>query len=383
MQYPSTDRFGILFVCSGGRCRSPVAEVLARLLLDERFGSLQAARFDVSSAGTQAVPGEPIDPRTRTELVRLGLESGAPLPRSTPLSVDAIGSAHLVLTAERVHRSMVVQMAPDALGKTFCLREFARLVASIDCEGMPSEPIALARAIVVAARNNRGVIPPVPPSEDEIADPTGRGQTAHHVAAALVSSALVQILGVRPPVVAESTRRWSRPIRQWTVSPAAGRMSEESASPLPVVLGHQPPTGLRPRARPRTMAVATGLVAAIAVALPLTLLRASGSEAESSTVIPGGPSQSADGPPSGANGAPLAPTGTDTRTTGLDPADIPTSAPLPPALLRIGTPLAPQPPPRPTPNRPTGTTNPTTSPSSGTRTQPPSTTTPPPPTGTT
>ncbi len=225
MQYPSTERFGILFVCSGGRCRSPAAEVLARLLLNERFGPLHAAQFDVSSAGTQAVPGEPIDPRTRTELVELGLASGASLPDSAPLSAEAIEAADLVLTAERTHRSMVVQMAPGALGKTFCLREFARLLASIDCEGMPSEPVARARAMVVAARDNRGVIPPVPPSEDEIADPMGRGQTAHHVAAALISSALAQILGVRPPVVADSKRRWYRPIRRWTASPATGRTS--------------------------------------------------------------------------------------------------------------------------------------------------------------
>ena len=38
-EYPSADRFGILFVCTGNQCRSPVAEVLARRLLDERFGS--------------------------------------------------------------------------------------------------------------------------------------------------------------------------------------------------------------------------------------------------------------------------------------------------------------------------------------------------------
>ena len=289
-QYPSTDRFGILFVCSGGRCRAPVAEILARLLLDERFGSRQAARFDVSSAGTQAVPGEPIDPRTRRELVRLGLKSGAPLPDSTPLSVEAILSADLVLTAERVHRSMVAQMAPDALGKTFCLREFARLVASIDCEGMPSEPIALARAVVVAARNNRGVILPVPPSEDEIADPTGRGQTTHHVAAAVIGSALAQILGVHLPVVAEGKRWWSRPIRRWTTSPAAECKSPtapvaaqppqanhegEPTEPLPavrefaeplagphaVVLGRQSSAGPRSRPRPRTLlAIVAGFV---------------------------------------------------------------------------------------------------------------------------
>ncbi len=219
VEHPSTDRFGILFVCTGNRCRSPFAEVLARRLLDEKFGPVHAARFDVSSAGTQAVPGTPIHPLTRAELVGLGLAGDRLFPDSTPLSVDAIRSADLVLTAERAHRSIVVQMAPSALGKTFCLREFARLMASVECAGMPSEPVALARAAVVAARDSRGLIPPVPPSEDDIADPRGLNQAAHRAVARVISSALAQILGLPSPVVAESRWRWLRPIRRRTASP--------------------------------------------------------------------------------------------------------------------------------------------------------------------
>jgi len=220
-KYPGADRFGILFVCTGNRCRSPVAEVLTRRLLEERFGAEHAARFDVSSAGTQAVRGEPIDPLTRAELVALGLDDEASFPESAPLSVDAIRSADLVLTAERAHRSIVVRQAPTALGKSFCLREFARLVASVECDGMPSDPVALARTAVMAARDHRGLIPPVPPSEDEIADPRGLEQAAHHRAVLVISSALAQILGVPAPVVAQRRRRWPRPIRRRTEPPAA------------------------------------------------------------------------------------------------------------------------------------------------------------------
>jgi len=136
-------------------------------------GRGHATRFDVSSAGTQAVRGEPIDPLTRAELAAVGLDDEASFPDSTPLSVDAISSADLVLTAERAHRGIVVQQAPTALGKTFCLREFARLMTLVDCDGLPGDPVALARAAVVAARGNRGLIPSVSPSEDDIADPRG------------------------------------------------------------------------------------------------------------------------------------------------------------------------------------------------------------------
>jgi protein-tyrosine phosphatase len=230
VKHPSTDRFGILFVCTGNRCRSPFAEVLARRLLDEKFGPVHAARFDVSSAGTQAVPGASIHPLTRAELVGLGLAGDWLFPDSTLLSVDAIRSADLVLTAERAHRSIVVQLAPTALGKAFCVREFARLLASADCDGMPSEPVALARAAVVAARDSRGLIPPVVPSEDDIADPMGLNQAAHHAAARVISSALAQILGV-PSLVAESRRRWSRPIRRRTASPEVPTDRESTLDP--------------------------------------------------------------------------------------------------------------------------------------------------------
>ena len=245
VEHPSTDRFGILFVCTGNRCRSPFAEVLARRLLDEKFGPVHAARFDVSSAGTQAVPGASIHPLTRAELVGLGLAGDELFPDSTLLSVDAIRSADLVLTAERAHRSIVVQLAPTALGKTFCLREFARLVASADCDGMPGEPVALARAAVMAARDSRGLIPPVVPSEDDIADPMGLNQAAHHGAARVISSALAQILGV-PSLVAESRRRWSRPIRRRTASPAVPTDRESTLdpatapSPAAPILEHDP-----------------------------------------------------------------------------------------------------------------------------------------------
>ncbi len=250
VEHPGTHRFGILFVCTGNRFRSPVAEVLARRLLDEKFGPVHAARFDVSSAGTQAVPGASIHPLTRAELVGLGLDDDESFPDSTPLSVGAIRSADLVLTAERAHRSTVVQMAPTALGKTFCLREFARLVASVECAGMPSEPVALARAAVVAARDNRGLIPPVVPSEDDIADPMGLNQAAHHAAARVISSALAQILGVPSPVVAESRRRWSRPIRRRTASPAAPSDRESTLDPATVPLSTAPAVEHDPQPQP-------------------------------------------------------------------------------------------------------------------------------------
>ncbi|MGH3903827.1 MAG: Hsp70 family protein [Pseudonocardiaceae bacterium] len=188
------------------------------------------------------------------------------------------------------------------------------------------------------------------------------------------------VVAAQPPPTTPVAARppQATPDEQPTVPYQAVREVPGTLAARPVVPERPSTAGSRPR-RPRTLlTVAAGLLAAAAVALPLTLLRASDSGAESSTpqVNQDGPTPSSDGAQSGAPGAPLAPTGPG--TTGSGPADIPASPPLRPADLRSDTPLAPQPPPRPDPHRPTATTNPTTSPPPGTPTQPPSTTTPPP-----
>lgn len=192
---PRAGQFGVLFVCTGNTCRSAFAEILARRLLVEHLGLVQAARFQLSSAGTHALPGAPIDPLTRAELAPWGLDGAvAESFTSRPLTARTLGTADLVLTAERAHRSHVVQVEPAALGSTFCLREFARLVsyaaALVDRSALFADPVGRAHAAVAAARANRGLTPPVPPEQDDVADPKGRDQAAHHESALTISSAL-------------------------------------------------------------------------------------------------------------------------------------------------------------------------------------------------
>jgi len=165
----------VLFVCTGNVCRSPVAELVTRRLLADKFGPEAAARFVVSSAGTNAVLGEPMDPLSRAELADAGLDGDEATDfRSRPVTAEAIEAADLILTADRNHRSTVVQLAPSALGKTFCLREFARLLSSLDLADLPDDPVARARASVVAARDGRGLVPSVPRGQEEVLDPRGR-----------------------------------------------------------------------------------------------------------------------------------------------------------------------------------------------------------------
>lgn len=225
------ERFGVLFVCTGDRCRSPAAAMLTRRLLTDRFGPDEATAFEITTAGTEAVAGTPVDPLIRAELHRLGVGDVGVRPHATALSADRIQAADLVLTAERAHRSAVVQMAASALGKTFCLREFARLVSQVDCPDLPDEPVALARAAVAAARANRGLAPPVAPAEDEIPDPFGRSKGAQRSAVALISSAVARILGVPAPVASASNGR--RRGRSMDDGPQAETASEPAPEPAP------------------------------------------------------------------------------------------------------------------------------------------------------
>src|SRR5690242_5006986 len=95
-------RMRLLYVCTANRCRSPIAERLAR-----------ARGFDASSAGTRAVVNCPMVAYAATALAELG---GAPEEfRSRQVNVRMIDDADLVLTMTRQHRDHVLQLQPAAL----------------------------------------------------------------------------------------------------------------------------------------------------------------------------------------------------------------------------------------------------------------------------
>jgi len=205
---PADSEFRLLFVCTGNICRSPFAEILIRHLLVGRLGGRVAGRFDVSSAGVQAVVGASMHPDSRAELAPWGLHRAAAAGfTAQQLRSSIAGSAHLVLGVSPEHRSAVVECAPAALATAFSLGEFARLVTSIDRTGLPTEPVARAHALVEAAWMNRGLTPPAAPADDLVPDPIGRPREAHHEAAALILAAVRRIVDViaPPPTVAVAT----------------------------------------------------------------------------------------------------------------------------------------------------------------------------------
>jgi protein-tyrosine phosphatase len=122
-------RVGVLFVCTANICRSPTAE----LILRRHLVTLGITDIAVSSAGVEAVDGDPIDTTMSSLLLADGLDaSGFSAHR---LDDADIATADLVLTATKEHRRLVVQRVPKALRKTYTILEFAGLAEHLVADG--------------------------------------------------------------------------------------------------------------------------------------------------------------------------------------------------------------------------------------------------------
>ena len=157
-----SEPFRVLFVCTGNICRSPMAQAMLTHRLRDRLGDTHA--IEVSSAGTGALVGEPMEPFAIDALTGLGITADEFAARD--VDAEILADAGLILTATRQHRSMVVTAEPSVVRRTFTIKEFARLAASLD-DG-PGVPLA---QVVDRVAAQRGFAPPVAPGEDDVADP--------------------------------------------------------------------------------------------------------------------------------------------------------------------------------------------------------------------
>lgn len=149
---------GILVVCTGNVCRSPLAEGFLRAALAERMGDEAPV---VTSAGTAGWEGA----GAMTESIRAARERGVTIDahRARELRADMVDEAELVLAMAAEHRDAVASLRPDAASKTFTIKELVRLL-----EASPPSGSAAARvAAASAARNGSGR-----PNED-VRDPLG------------------------------------------------------------------------------------------------------------------------------------------------------------------------------------------------------------------
>ncbi len=182
----------ILTVCTGNICRSPLAEaVLAARLAD--------LDLRVHSAGTQALVGHGMPSEARALAERNGVTPvRAAAHRARLLTESLMYDADLVLTMTAQHTTAAVQLAPRRLHRTFTVREFARLAATLDDGVLRSVARASGNvrsrfnSLVQAVSDQRGVAARAEGDEDVI-DPYRQAAEVYAQSEAQLIPALAQV----------------------------------------------------------------------------------------------------------------------------------------------------------------------------------------------
>ncbi|MFH1759580.1 MAG: low molecular weight protein arginine phosphatase [bacterium] len=111
--------FKIVFVCTGNTCRSPMAQIMMQHMLSDE----KRQRFDISSAGLFAMPGQPITRYAAEVLQELGMDLKEHC--SSMLNEQIIKSADIILVMTESHKRTVISNIPQAANITYTLSEYA------------------------------------------------------------------------------------------------------------------------------------------------------------------------------------------------------------------------------------------------------------------
>lgn len=157
----------ILVVCTGNICRSPYIE---RVLAHELAGT----GISVSSAGTGALVGAPIDPESAKRVRQAGGDAEDFTARQ--ITREMVAGADLIIAADRSHLSSVVPLHPRALRYGFALHDLADLLGAVrpaDIHAAPGENRVA--SIAAAAIAKRGIVHPRLAGHAGIVDPYRQG----------------------------------------------------------------------------------------------------------------------------------------------------------------------------------------------------------------
>src|SRR5256885_10561897 len=106
----------VLFICTGNVCRSPMAEGIFRQAVQSR------GDYRVFSAGLGAMEGQPPSHYAVQAVRELGIDIAG--QRSRMLTPELVQQADYIFGMTHSHIDTVMLLYPQAIEKTFLLREF-------------------------------------------------------------------------------------------------------------------------------------------------------------------------------------------------------------------------------------------------------------------
>lgn len=160
---PQAPNGRVLVVCTGNICRSPYIE---RVLAHELAGT----GISVSSAGSGALVGAPVDPQAASLITAAGGNPDGFVARQ--LTREMVADADLIVTATRDHLSQVVPLHPRALRYGFAMLDLGDLLAAATPEQIEAtEGQNRVAKVAAAAIAKRGLVNPRLPKDSGIVDP--------------------------------------------------------------------------------------------------------------------------------------------------------------------------------------------------------------------
>jgi protein-tyrosine phosphatase len=167
----------VLVICTGNICRSPIAEGSLRNALDGRFGGDAPS---VDSAGTQGWEGAAAQPGSVAAAAERQIDISGHVARL--LTPEMIRTADLILAMAAEHRDVVAEVDPEALGRTFTLKELVRLLDALPAAEPGSDAGSLADRVAEAQELRSGGFAGNPYDQD-VADPLGQPQELYRAIA--------------------------------------------------------------------------------------------------------------------------------------------------------------------------------------------------------
>lgn len=148
----------VLFVCTGNICRSPMAEAL----LKHELATRGCTDVEVASAGTWALEGSPATQPGVAALSERSIDLSS--HRARQLLRAEVLDADLIVAMTAVHRSEVIELAPEVSDNVILMKEIAEL-GPLDSTAGPNGLLAAER--------------PLPRRDLDVDDPIGLPEIAY------------------------------------------------------------------------------------------------------------------------------------------------------------------------------------------------------------